>query len=348
MRPAKVACFGEVLWDIFEIDPPPFGARLVRAIGGAPANVATVLARLGVEVRLVGGVGRDRFGDELCQALAREGVDVSQMVRLANRTGVAFVRRDANGEPSFLFYRQGTADVSVTAAALAPSMANARFGLVGTSTLMTPGLRSATARFVRDLRAQGGALVVDLNVRAHMWPDHEEMRARIGVLARQAAVVKASEADLCALGGAVGPASRARIARGEAWLRQHAPRATYVFTRGAGPATAVSATGAFRPVEVASRVSAGRPCVDATGAGDAFIAGVIAALVEAGAQPGTAAAADAELWREALTLGHRLGQKAISRPGAVTGVVALAGCRRALDRLRRPPAKKRRPNTPRA
>lgn len=331
MLPAAIACFGEVLWDIFELDPPPLGARLVRVIGGAPANVATVLARLGVRVRLVGGVGQDRFGEELCAALAAEGVDVGHMVKLPQRTGLAFVRRDAAGEPSFLFYRQGTADVSVGARDITPAMGHAALGLVGTSTLMTPRLRGATSAFARALKRAGGALVVDLNVRAHMWNDHEEMRERVGALAAQATIIKASEGDLLAL--ASGAASQARsrsrrLAYGVAWLRERAPRATTVFTRAAGPASVVGAFG-----EVVAPAGAEVACVDATGAGDAFIAGVMAALVTAGALPGTPGFSDLGVWREALALGHVLGQKAISKPGAVTGIVALSACHRTLARL---------------
>ena len=332
MLPAAIVCFGEVLWDIFDLDPPPLGARLVRVIGGAPANVATVLARLGVRVRLVGGVGRDRFGEELCAALAAEGVDVGHMVKLPQRTGLAFVRRDAAGEPSFLFYRQGTADVSVGARDVTPAMGRAALGLVGTSTLMTPRLRGATSAFARALERAGGALVVDLNVRAHMWNDHEEMRERVGALVGRAALIKASEGDLVALASGAPSKSRSRrIAYGAAWLRERAPRATTVFTRAGGPASVVGAVGEVSlPPPVAHA-----PCVDATGAGDAFIAGVMAALVAARALPGAPGFADAAVWREALALGHRLGRKAISRPGAVTGVVALSACHRALARLSR-------------
>jgi len=102
-----------------------------------------------------------------------------------------------------------------------------------------------------------------------------------------------------------------------------------VFTRAGGPASVVGAFGEVVVPPPPTHV----PCVDATGAGDAFIAGVMAALVAAEALPGTPGFSDLGVWREALALGHALGRKAISQPGAVTGVVALAACRRALARL---------------
>lgn len=322
-RLVSVACFGEVLWDIFDLDPPArtSGARFIREIGGAPANVATVLARLGVDVRLVGGVGDDRFGRDLRAALAHEGIDVRHTVVLPNRTGLAFVRRDAKGEPSFLFYRHDTADVALTEKHVVPEMGQARFALVGTSTLMTAGLRSATRAFVDAVCGSHGALVVDLNVRAHMWPDHAEMRKRIAELLSTAAVVKASEGDLVALGGNLG--------RGESWLREHASGAVCVHTRGRRGA---HAEGRFGRVSVPTP-NPDKPCVDATGAGDSFIAGVLARLAKGGAGPGTTAFSNADVWREALTLGHRLGEKAIGKAGAVKGLTGLAAIRRTLDRL---------------
>src|SRR5580704_6937835 len=60
-----VVCFGEILWDIYGVDPPrgssshvePIARDLRRELGGAPANVATGLARLGVRAGLVAGIG---------------------------------------------------------------------------------------------------------------------------------------------------------------------------------------------------------------------------------------------------------------------------------------------------
>ena len=81
-----VITFGEVLWDIFEVGEDTYR----RELGGAPANLAVGLARLGVSVAIVGAVGADGFGDALATRLAREGVDIGQLAQLPNRTGLAF------------------------------------------------------------------------------------------------------------------------------------------------------------------------------------------------------------------------------------------------------------------
>jgi len=116
--------------------------------------------------------------------------------------------------------------------------------------------------------------------------------------------------------------------RGMRWLARHAPGATWVVTRGQGPASAIGEHGSVERPALRAR------CVDATGAGDAFIAGMLATLVAAGARPGRRAWADPGAWSTALRVGHILGKKAVSRPGAVAGLVDLGAARALVARAR--------------
>jgi fructokinase len=310
-----VVCFGEILWDLFESTSrgrEPIARTFRRELGGAPANVATGLARLGVRVAVVGGVGRDRFGEALVDHLRRDGVDTRFVRALPERSGLTFVVRDRRGEPDFVFYRHASADLAIRAEHVTPAMGRARWALVGTSTLMTPDLAAATVEFL-EVAARGDAhLFVDLNVRAHLWQDRGSMRDTIGALAGGASLVKASEADLREVAGGSG---------GLKWLERHAPQATWLVTRGAGVASAIGEHGEVRLPALRAR------CVDATGAGDAFIAGAVATLVAAGATPGTPAWRDPAVWTTALRAGHIMGKKAVSLPGAVAGLVDLGGAR---------------------
>lgn len=291
MKTFDVITFGEVLWDIFEIAPNVYR----RELGGAPANLAVGLARRGVKVAVVGGVSRDAFGNALVALVRARGVETSLVARLPERTGLAFIRRDARGEPSFLFYRHETADMMLAPKHVAPF--RAKLAVVGTSTLLFEPLRSATERFVRLAARGGAALVVDLNVRRHLWKSERAMRARIAKLAARAALVKASAADLRALGG-------------RKFLARYAPNATWILTDGGNPARAIGAHGAVSMPALRAR------CVDATGAGDAFLAGVLTVLVRNRASPGTAAWRDSAVFSDALRLGHMLGKKAVSKVGA--------------------------------
>lgn len=316
----EVVCFGEILWDIFEAGRRSGGepiARLFRReLGGAPANVAVGLARLGVKSAVLGGIGQDAFGEALAIELEREGVSPELLVRLPERTGLAFVRRDERGEPAFLFYRHETADMSVRAAHLRPAMLSAQWALIGTSTLVVPELARATTRFVQLAKQQRAALLVDLNVRAHLWKSRTAMRAAIAELVGHASLVKGSGPDLAALGGL-------------RFLERHAPEATWLLTDAEGTARAIGAHG-----EVAMPAAKAH-CVDATGAGDAFIAGALAVLLAARARPGRRAWRDPQLFAEALRVGHMLGAKAVSRPGAVSGLVHLGPAKAVIDRVRR-------------
>ncbi|MBL8608007.1 MAG: carbohydrate kinase [Myxococcales bacterium] len=304
------ACFGEILWDIFDEgrEPKePIGKVFRRELGGAPANVAVGLARLGFSASVVGGVGEDRFGDALRSFLAAEKVETKHVLRLPNRTGITFVTRSEKGEPAFLFYRNDTADVAVTAEHVGAASAKATFGLVGSSTWMTPSLKEATIKFIDALEKAKGDLVVDLNVRSHMWNDDARMKKEIAELVGRAKLVKASEGDLAQLAGK----------RGLSWLEEHAKGATWLLTRGENGAAAVGAHG--QVTAAPKRVRS----VDATGAGDAFLAGAIGVLVTTGARAGNSAWKDPKVWTRVLEVGHMMGAKAVSAVGAVSGLVNL-------------------------
>jgi fructokinase len=307
---ADVACFGELLWDFFEADAKPdkeiIAKTFRREVGGASANVATALARLGVKASAVGAVGSDKLGQALIAALEGAGVDVSHVARLPRPTGITFVTRDALGEPTFVPYRNGTADLAMTEANVPASSAKARFVVVG-STSMLPAARKATEKFLAAAEKAKAAIVVDLNVRAHLWASAEELRAGTAALASRAALIKASDKDLGAVAGK----------RGMTWLDEHAKGATWILTRGENGAACVGPHG-----QVTAPTKRVR-CLDTTGAGDAFVAGVLAVLVKSGAKPGSADWKDGKLWSRALEVGHQLGSKTVSAVGATGGLASL-------------------------
>jgi fructokinase len=305
-----VACFGELLWDFYEADAgaekEPVARQFRRELGGVSANVAVTLARLGVKSSAVGAVGKDRLGDALERALAAEGVNTDHVVRLAAPTGITFVSPGANGIPTFVPYRFGTADFRLAPADITASMGKARYAVLS-STSMLEAARPATEKFLGAVEKSKGVIVVDLNVRAHLWSDADEMRAAVKDLVARAALIKASERDLHALAGK----------RGVSWLDEHAKHATWILTRGETGAAAIGTHGQSNAG--AKRVRA----VDTSGGGDAFLAGALAVLVKGGARPGTAEWKDARVWGRALELGNVLGAKAVAALGATTALVRL-------------------------
>jgi len=301
-----IVCFGEALVDLFAdpVDAPlDRASAFVPHLGGAPANVAIALGRLGLDVRFVGAVGRDAHGDRLVQGLAAAGVDTTWVARVPGRTGIAFVRVEPSGGRSFLFYRTDGADDGLEVAWLREGprhpLEGVRCLVLGTSVLRVEPLAGAARWIVAEAVARGVDIVVDLNIRAHLWADAQALRSAVAELLQVATRVKASDDDLTSLGLApTVEALRAAGARGEILL-----------TRGAGGA--LLDTGTLR-LEVPSASVAVR---DATGAGDAFLAGYLAARCW---RPGDARSD----FEAALEAAASLGARACTAVGAVSALSA--------------------------
>ena len=105
----SVLSFGELLIDFVALEMGVTvgeASGFVKAPGGAPANVAAAVARLGHKSAFMGQVGDDPFGRHLAGVLAAEAVDISGLTySAAARTALAFVSNTADGDRSFMFYR---------------------------------------------------------------------------------------------------------------------------------------------------------------------------------------------------------------------------------------------------
>ena len=110
-----IVCLGEALIDFVALESGvgvADASGFLKAPGGAPANVAVGLARLGAKSAFLGKVGDDPFGICLRDTLAHSGVDVSGLrMDTTARTGLAFVSLQADGERDFCFFRNPSADM---------------------------------------------------------------------------------------------------------------------------------------------------------------------------------------------------------------------------------------------
>ena len=111
----SIITFGEMLIDFV---PTTNGVSLsnattfIKAAGGAPANVAVGLARLGLSCGFMGQVGNDAFGHFLAHTLQENNVDTTELKFSPRaRTALAFVSLKADGERDFMFYRHPSADM---------------------------------------------------------------------------------------------------------------------------------------------------------------------------------------------------------------------------------------------
>ncbi len=269
----------------------------VKAPGGAPANVAVGLARLGVEVGFMGKVGDDPFGHFLSDVLSDNGVDVRELRFDAQaRTALAFVSLTSAGERDFLFYRNPSADMRHRPEEVSEAyLAGASLLHIGSISLIQETSRSATLRAL-ELAAEHGLWVsYDANLRLPLWPSPDAARKGIRSVWRRAQVVKISEDELEFLTGARDMAA-ARTLRHEG-LR------LLVITRGDAGVSYLTRQGE-------GEVSGFRvDTVDTTGAGDAFTAALLASLLENDALEASRGALEAALRRAnafaALTTTHR-------------------------------------------
>ena len=294
----QVVCFGEALVDRLA---PPDGDRL----GGAPANGACALARLGTPSALVGRLGCDAIGEQFGQLLAARGVNITGLQWDPLRPSrIVLVQRDSQGERQFGGFAgdrgEGFADQAVDGEALAgvidPLLAQAQWLLVGTIPLASPASAQALALLVQKAAARGVALAVDVNWRPTFWDPAASPAsgpsaaaiARMRPLLGQATLIKCAAEEAQWLFGSADPEEIA------AALPQ---RPLVLVSDGAQPLRWCwgAITGCQRPFAV--------EVVDSTGAGDALMAGVLhrlCQLPQLGAASASAPASASEAEIQAL------------------------------------------------
>lgn len=263
----SVIAIGEALGDLV---PNQDGMYELHP-GGAVANVAVNLSRWGIGCGLVTRVGSDFVGDFLLEFLRRNGVDVRFVRRKPGaRTGLVFVSLDERGERDFTFYGRPSADQFVSTRDVTTAyIRSCRVLHYGSISMMSPPSRSATLKAIRIARRLGRIVTYDANVRLNLWERrHGAARRQIRTLYRHADVVKLSVEELRFLFDASAESPRL--------TRIFAPQQV-VFITGGQDGCHVR-RGSFTTHVPARRVKA----VDTTGAGDAFMAGVIHGIVTLG------------------------------------------------------------------
>ena len=110
----EVACLGEALIDFVALESGVSvgeASGFIKAVGGAPANVAAGIAKLGRTSAFLGKVGDDPFGRIIEKTFANANVNTDGMIfDKTHRTGLAFVSLAKNGERDFCFFRNPSAD----------------------------------------------------------------------------------------------------------------------------------------------------------------------------------------------------------------------------------------------
>ncbi|KAK4424973.1 Fructokinase-2 [Sesamum alatum] len=201
-----IVSFGEMLIDFV---PTVSGVSLaeapgfLKAPGGAPANVAIAVARLGGKAAFVGKLGDDEFGHMLAGILKENDVSADGVnFDKGARTALAFVTLRADGEREFMFYRNPSADMLLTPDELNLELIrSAKVFHYGSISLIVEPCRSAHLKAMEVAKSAGALLSYDPNLRLPLWPSAEYAKEQIKSIWNKADVIKVSDEELVFLTG---------------------------------------------------------------------------------------------------------------------------------------------------
>ena len=272
MSTKVIVCFGEALIDFLASPIAADETRTFRQYaGGAPANAAVAVAKLGGRCEFIGMLGQDMFGDFLLDSLRAAGVAVHHVRRTAQApTALAFVSLDAQGERSFSFYRPPAADLLFRDADFEDGgLAEAGFFHVCSNSLTDAGIAAATLSGMARARAAGALVSIDLNLRPALWPHATPSLPVLWQALEKADLVKLAQEELEFL-------EEGRMDDGAIVARLLRSARLVLLTDGAAPVRWHTRAGSGQLPTFALRA------VDTTAAGDAFIGGLLSQLQRCG------------------------------------------------------------------
>lgn len=196
----KAICIGELLIDFVSTTPDVTLAEapgFVKAPGGAPANVAVGLAKLGIDTGFIGKVGADPFGDFLTETLQQNSVDTTYLIAgEASRTTLAFVATRSDGMKDITFYRHPGADIQLSPDEIdADYIKSADLFHYGSVSLSHSPTREATLKAIQTANNAGAFISYDPNLRLMLWDSPDEAKHWIWQVMPYANVVKISEEE---------------------------------------------------------------------------------------------------------------------------------------------------------
>lgn len=298
---SSIVCFGELLIDFVALESGVSvgdASGFIKAPGGAPANVAVAVQRLGESAAFLTQVGDDPFGHHLAGVLAAEGIDVSGISYSTEaRTMLAFVSLAADGERDFMFYRHPSADMLMRPEDVAYNVidGNKVFHFGSISMIEEPS-RSATLAAVAHARTRDLMISYDPNLRLPLWSSAEAAKEGMLTGLNYANILKVSEEELEFLTGGdnVTPLWRDGLR-------------IIIVTAGAKGATVYTRNDSYYAPGFKVK------SIDTTGAGDGFVAGVLVKLLEHGEDY-------AEHMPQIVRFANAVGALTTTKKGAIPGL----------------------------
>ena len=294
----EIFCIGELLIDFVaekQGNDLSKADEFTKKAGGAPANVACAISKLGGKSHFIGCVGLDPFGYYLLNVLEENNVAIELAQRSTAFTTLAFVSLSSDGERDFIFSRGADKELQYD-----PSIKNRFNGNIvhfGAATAFLGGnLEKAYGRYLFDALTQKSFISFDPNYRGDLWKTEEDTFIK-------KCMPFIEKSHLCKFS-----LEEARLLSGKENLEEactffHKTGVPLVVITLGGDGTYISSTNLKKTV-----TSIAVEPVDTTGAGDAFI-GCLLRQISSLADP-------KEILRETVILENMI-EKA-NKAGAIT------------------------------
>lgn len=290
--PVDLLTFGESMVSLRSTGPLANGGTLNMQVAGAESNVAIGVARLGHTSAWAGSVGADPHGEFIVKQLRGEGVRLHHTVHPERSTGVMFLEQRTADLSRAFYYRAGSAGATISRDHVAAALDHGAriLHLTGITPALSAEAREAVEYAAGRAASEGMVVSLDVNYRSKLW-SRDQAQMVLGPLARHATIVIASDDELDLIAppragsgaagqpASAGPSAGARDeapADGEACNAKRLLAAgvrEVVVKRGAAGAAVYTAEGLLEAPAITVT------CLDTVGAGDAFTAGYLSALL---------------------------------------------------------------------
>lgn len=304
----KIAVIGECMLEVSSLSSDESQQSLPASLsfGGDTLNTAVYLARLGVEVDYVSGLGDDSMSSWMLGQWRSEGVGCNLVERFSGAVpGLYMIQLDENGERSFLYWRKNSPatrifdDANKAAELFEKLLVYQQIYLSGISlALYQEAARHRLFDFLVRYRQQGGQVVFDGNYRPRLWASPEVARDAYEHMYRICDLVLPTDEDEEMLFGPETP---------EQVIQRLQSFGVEEVVLKMGPNGCLIGCGAESQFVPSEKVVV----VDSTAAGDSFNAGFLAAKVEGKSS------------QDAASQAHKLASTVIQHRGAIIPLEAM-------------------------
>ena len=311
----SILCIGEMLIDFTPV--PGMKYSFTANPGGAPANVAVSVARNGERAGFLGKLGNDDFGRLLIDTLKKDSVEIL-LPELTNEatTTLAFVSLDEHGDRSFTFARKPGADMLLSASDV-EKVDFSQWDIVHAGSVSQSGSpeKEAVLLALQKAKEAGKLVSFDINYRDKIW-GFDECKAEVLKIFPYVDLLKISEEELNFVGGRENiPAFMKVYGITVTVLTLGGDGAVIYYIENATEDMNSNMSGVIKNLCVIQVPAMKVPCIDTTGAGDAYWGGFLSSLLRQGVKAVSDLTKD--ILETAAKYGAVSGGLCIQKPGGI-------------------------------